>query len=278
VDGSPNTRSSSLVQDDDLSSGPAPPRLDRQAGRCGSIRARVSSGALRLGAAKDDRPAEYFRTAVRNLTFFDTAATLIPVLLLGGAIVERFRGLPDREPGGWEATLVFVLFFMLPAFAEVIAISAALGDSPDDFAIVLVTFAVTFGTFALAASLTWPWLMTMFEGRVRAVISALVLGGLVLVCTSLLVTSVDLETVRQDLAATLEEQAMGEDQSPIFNEDMLRYVDSIEDLLDARLAAGRISEDEAARERLGIAKTRKFIANGMLDSPDLPSGLDLPED
>ncbi len=69
--------------------------------------------------------------AVRNLTFFDTAAALIPVLLLGGAITERFRRGDRREsPGVVEGTLVLLLFFFLPALAEVTAIAAALGDAP----------------------------------------------------------------------------------------------------------------------------------------------------
>ena len=198
-------------------------------------------------------------SVVRNLTFFDTAAALIPVLLLGGAITERFRRESRRETEGLssnEGLLVVLLFFLLPAFAEMTAISAALGDIPNDFQVWVVTFAVAFGTCALAASLTWPWLKAiMLGGRVRTGISAVMFLVLVVGFTRLLVTSVDLETVRQDVAGITEDA-----DRPLGSVAVLRYLNAQERALNARVAAGLISRAEAARERLELARTRSELA------------------
>lgn len=175
-----------------------------------------------------------------------------------------------------RALVVFAFFFILPATAEMVAIAAALSDSPDRFSIWFVAFTVAFGTWALAASLTWPWIQPLFVGRLRVgfVVMLTVLIG---TFTWLLVTSVDLETFRQDTEVSQQEQEnqeqrvvglLGEDDprddTPIFNVEMLRFINAQEKRLDARLAAGRVSSRQAARQRLGIARTRTFITRNML--------------
>src|SRR4051794_5049237 len=101
-----------------------------------------------------------------DLTFFDTAAVLIPVLLLGGAIANRLAPAKDRPRGrGVPWILGVAAFFFLPAIAEVYAIEAALTDDPSALQGWVVVIAVAFGTWALAAAISWPWLERMWEER-----------------------------------------------------------------------------------------------------------------
>lgn len=216
---------------------------------------------------------------LRDITFFNTAAALIPVLLLGGAITERFPRSKDRRgvTAPLQALGVFVFFLLLPALAEMTAIANSLSDSTDRLSVWFVAFAVAFGTWALATSLTWPFLQPLLIGRFRLGLPAMV-GLLVVLFTGVLVKSVDLEAVRQEAEASREllareeqrytqallESNSGSHQSPIFNVDMLRVIDAQEKRLDARLAAGRISPARAAEERLGLAKGRVFITKNML--------------
>ncbi len=89
----------------------------------------------------------------------------------------------------------------------------------------------------------------------RAVILVIGLLALVVTSTQALISSVDLEAVRQDVAGIAEDA----DDEPLFSVSTLRYLDAQVRQLTARLAAGRISRAEAARERLSLARQRTSL-------------------
>lgn len=107
--------------------------------------------------------------------FFQIAVGLIPTLLLGGLVAERFRRSTGSEsdsvvgPGPWSAATSLVatlVFFMLPPFAEIVAIAGAIGASRD-LSVWIVATTLVFGTYVLAAAVVEPWVRPLASFMLR---------------------------------------------------------------------------------------------------------------
>lgn len=93
--------------------------------------------------------------------FFQLAAALIPVLLLGGAVTATLhpatQSWADRKALGY-VTLALVL---LGVVGELFAVELAFVDEPDPLKAVVVVWAVTAGTTAAGAALLAPWVKSL---------------------------------------------------------------------------------------------------------------------
>jgi|GEM_PF-6953762 len=100
---------------------------------------------------------------VREQTFFEIAATLLPVLLLAGVFTRVLRP-PDRprKTSGWRFFFIFV-GFVLGAFAEISALNAVTTGSPDDIDRTVVPAAISFAIVGIGAGITAPWFTRLAE-------------------------------------------------------------------------------------------------------------------
>jgi hypothetical protein len=93
-------------------------------------------------------------------SFYELAALLNPVLALTGFVTGR---LPKPQPaevlagGSLRGAAVWVVFGMLPAAAEMLALSAALTGRTTTFGLILIVAAVVIGTWSFALAAVWPW-------------------------------------------------------------------------------------------------------------------------
>jgi hypothetical protein len=98
-----------------------------------------------------------------NHTFFDLAATLIPILLLGGVVADRLR--PKEQQLSAHHQWVAVALTGLTGLAvtsEVAAISAAeVGGT--GFVTVTVIVALLVGLFAVSAAIVLPWITRLSD-------------------------------------------------------------------------------------------------------------------
>jgi hypothetical protein len=188
-----------------------------------------------------------------NLSFFDTAATLIPVLLLGGVLSERVRNIAWDQKFGFPALAAIGLF---APFAEITAISVALSDSPAQWQVWVVVLAVAGGTYGLAGAAVWHLLSPVWASGRAGRLQVLAGYGIAIVLSAAtLVLSVDLEKLNQ--ADPL--RAAKEDT-------VLRLGDAQDRQTDARLAAGRITRKQAAAEKLRRANADvKFFVDSLGD-------------
>jgi hypothetical protein len=91
--------------------------------------------------------------------FYEIAATLIPLFLLGGALIDRLKpGDVESDERVWWMTAVIPLVGIWGIFAEGIAISAAVSGNSDWLTRLIVVSALLAGMFAAVISLWWPWL------------------------------------------------------------------------------------------------------------------------
>ncbi len=92
-------------------------------------------------------------------TFYQIAATLIPLLLFGGVVVERFIP-PKRRwrPGHFLATAsVIPIVGFYSIYAEVLAIQALVTGETDTLTSYVVSGAIVGGMLAVICSIWLPW-------------------------------------------------------------------------------------------------------------------------
>jgi hypothetical protein len=100
---------------------------------------------------------------VREQTFFEIAATLLPVLLLAGAFTRVLRPPdPPRKVSGWRFFFIFV-GVVLGAFAEISALNAVTTGRPNNVDRTIVPLAISFAIVGIGASVTSPWLTRLAE-------------------------------------------------------------------------------------------------------------------
>src|SRR6476469_3285579 len=88
---------------------------------------------------------------IRERSFFELAATLLPVLLLTGVLTRTLRPPPLGQPVKvWRLHLI-VIGVVLGAFAELSALRAVTTGQPSDFDRTIVPLALTFAIFGLGA-------------------------------------------------------------------------------------------------------------------------------
>jgi MFS family permease len=91
--------------------------------------------------------------------FFNLAALIIPVLLLGGAVSQTWTPtLPKTRPKVFFLTVAVWGTMLFAIVTEVIAIIAAVGGEPHDPERYVVGVAVVAGSVAAAGAILWPWL------------------------------------------------------------------------------------------------------------------------
>src|SRR5215212_5426241 len=100
---------------------------------------------------------------VREQTFFEIAATLLPVLLLTGVFTRVLRPPdPPQQASGWRFFFIFV-GVVLGAFAELSALNAVTTGSPNDVDRTVVPLAISFAIVGIGAGITSPWLTRLAE-------------------------------------------------------------------------------------------------------------------
>lgn len=113
--------------------------------------------------------------------FYGFAAVVIPVLLFGGAVVERWipHGLTPRPAFAWGV----VLAMLFAIVAEVMTIGAAFTGRASAPEGAIVVLAVVGGTIAAAGAVTWPWRAALGSVYGRIVVGTLIAGGVLVVTT-----------------------------------------------------------------------------------------------
>lgn len=142
--------------------------------------------------------------------FFQIAAGLIPVLIFGGLVSDRLKPGPWVREHAWGPSIAGVVVLVLipvPLYAEVTAITVALGSPATDFNSWLVAGTVAGSTAILSLALAWPWLMEMHRAAPSALerkllIPAIVvaLAALTFQCARLLRSSIELNASNASLA------------------------------------------------------------------------------
>ncbi len=124
--------------------------------------------------------------------FFNFAALVIPVLLFGGAVSDRWT--PKDPTSDAETTdqttqkeikrLAFIVWgaMVLALIAEVIAIIAAFGGIPEKGERIVVGAVMVAGTVAAAGAVSWPWLARCSKSDKRnAIVAGIAIGGILTV-------------------------------------------------------------------------------------------------
>jgi hypothetical protein len=97
--------------------------------------------------------------------FFQIAAALVPALVFGGLVSDRFkppRHWSSRSSRWWVASMAVLLCGLSVFYGEVIAIEVGLTGSPDRFETSVVAGVVVGLTALTVGSVVWPWVTPMF--------------------------------------------------------------------------------------------------------------------
>jgi hypothetical protein len=178
-----------------------------------------------------------------NQSFYSFAALLIPTLLLGGVLVDRWR--PPRAAKDRHSVVGFfvvaVLLFAL--YAEVQAINAAIVGNPTADARAVIITAVLGSTVAVVLTIAWPWLAVM-GSRAQIVVAAAAIA-LGVSSFSLLEGAIKLNSIRH--ARDVLEETQGQFEALVT----------------------KMGRDERALYSAGIRVARRFGAEGHLNSAHL---------
>jgi len=100
---------------------------------------------------------------IRERSFFEIAATLLPVLLLTGVLTRSLRPPPRGEKvKEWRLYLI-VFGVVLGAFAELSSLNAVTKGEASDVARTIVPLAIAFAIVGLGAAIVGPWLVRLAE-------------------------------------------------------------------------------------------------------------------
>jgi hypothetical protein len=197
---------------------------------------------------------------MQQTTFFQMAATLIPLLIFGGIVAEnirRWRPQPPYSKRDRRLALVLVVFVgLVPLLGEIVAIQEAVIGEPSVWDVRLVAFVLVEGTFGLLAVLLWPALAVLHApgpGRkllVGASVACFVLGGLLMVDT--FTNSVRIVQVKDELAQA--EQRVKDQQDQLARDDSLdRLYQSIGVYLLAQGRSAILKPAEVRQRELCLA-------------------------
>lgn len=207
--------------------------------------------------------------ATTTPAFFQVAAALIPVLLLGGTITrvlpgpERYFDLTTGRPkyrADLIAAVVFLLFVFAPLLAEGIAISNILLPKPSKFDTWFVSLTLAFGTLGLGVALSWRWIKHLTQtnmGKTK-VFTVVVMGVLFLFAAYSTADTLQ-ATVR---ASQFVNNPNGDDST--LQTALDRLLVAQEKRVDAERLAGILSKKEYARQKLAIAQSYQDVADGQL--------------
>jgi hypothetical protein len=129
---------------------------------------------------------------IESHQFFNFAALVIPVLLFGGAVSDRWNpkekttdaDITDTESKKQIKKLALLVWgaMVLALVAEVIAIIAAFGGVPEKGERIAVGAVMVAGTVAAAGAVAWPWLARCSASVKRnAIVAGIAVGGLLTV-------------------------------------------------------------------------------------------------
>jgi MFS family permease len=100
---------------------------------------------------------------VRERSFFELAATLLPVLLLTGVLTRSLRPPAPEEPvKDWRLCLI-IFGVVLGSFAELAALRAVTTGQASDLDRTIVPLALAFAIAGLGAAIVGPWLGRLAE-------------------------------------------------------------------------------------------------------------------
>jgi hypothetical protein len=127
-------------------------------------------------------------------TFYGFAALLIPTLLLGGVIADRWapgESTTKDSRGLWLVPSAVILAI----FAEITTVAASITGEADTLSRIVVVAAVVSGTAAVGLTVAWPWLrLSGREVHVLIVVATLLLS---VQGAKLLLSGISLTTSRE---------------------------------------------------------------------------------
>lgn len=190
--------------------------------------------------------------------FFEIAATLIPLLLFGGVLIERARppALRDWKREHESLALVLAAFGAVAILAEALAIEAVVTGQALAPTRVLVALVLVAGMTLAVAAISWPWLSRLRQsGRgsygLIAPLSAVVLLAAALGAFGVLVDGTDIAAQKERFDAY--EKAL---KANLAEQDAVRRrLDSLSlemSRLDGRLAIATGHRDEVAVSALTV--------------------------
>src|SRR4051794_31582547 len=107
-----------------------------------------------------------------NHAFYSLAATLIPILLLGGILADRLRP-PSQKPMSARHELVppaLTALISLAVMAEILAITAAeVGGNA--FTAAVVVLALCTGLLAVSIAIVGPWVARVSPGARKSTLA-----------------------------------------------------------------------------------------------------------
>jgi hypothetical protein len=201
--------------------------------------------------------------------FFEVAATLIPVLLLGGALLDRLR------PTGWlrgpalSVPIALMVGAAVVIWAETIAIAALIRGESSTFDNVFVALVLVFAMVLIVGAVLLPWLRQIEkQARVAGALTArerkrgwvmLILLGLIVIGSMTYVLTQTLESAEESRRVAAAEQRLDgirdeqdalwreifsrQSQSGSFTQDLLRISKHPEEIQVAEIKA-LIAEDK----------------------------------
>jgi len=100
---------------------------------------------------------------IRERSFFELAATLLPVLLLTGVLTRSLRPPPPGEQVRDRRLYLIIFGVVLGSFAELSALRAVTTGRAGDFERTIVPLAIAFAIAGLGAAIIGPWLTRLGE-------------------------------------------------------------------------------------------------------------------
>jgi hypothetical protein len=200
--------------------------------------------------------------------FFEIAATLIPLLLFGGVIVDRLRPPRDKEWRSWHSAVAFYLpvFGASAILAEITAIQVVVTGHSGDFARISVSLVLVVGMLSTIAVIWLPWIARMRKtSGTHSGGLALLAGALLLVLLSVLTIWVLADSV--NVAANTENAARlgkaierNHDELSALRKDIDARLFRLGGLQEQRLAAaGRVDHTAAKSLRRELERQRAIL-------------------
>lgn len=194
--------------------------------------------------------------------FFEIAATLIPLLLFGGVVIDRTKPPPTSK---WTnrhdfVGMVFVLFGGIAVWAETVAIGGVITGSATTLSRIFVSVVLLGGMALVVVAIAAPWLSRMREAVPRGfgLCVVLIAGCTLFTCvfaasrvlregTSLALRKEHREAYEGAIEKNSEEQNGNEWHLESLEDEMRR--------LNAQLAIGRGHHDAVAARAMRKERT-----------------------
>ena len=210
--------------------------------------------------------------------FFEIAATLIPLLLFGGILVERIKPPPQKR---WRErheylVLLLIVFGGLTLIAEAAAIRAVvIGKSQETVTRALVAIVLVVGMSLVIAAISTPWLARIRKAdpdfyKVMLPSSLVVVGSCAVLAAAMLIDGTNVANEYESLTAYRKASARNSEKLAEVNK-RAESLSREEDRVRSRLEIARARNDRPAVEALSkqIKTLRRLFSANLVDTERL---------